>query len=443
MAALDGTIAVRVTVLSTSPTNFAGAATAHSRILRVLVRAGVDSQLVVPTAPFAVEDLRSAGIGVDFAKVHSSAYPDSDALAALAVGNRIYERALESVRQGATVVLCGTYLFPFFQAVLYAGRLLKDEGVSVRTVAIPAGSDIWQIGRQMPRAVAESLRSESCSQVIAYSQRFAAEIDAFCPRREPSMVVPPPIDPQTFAPATPDDRRRLRASLGLSQDDFVLLSCCNMRSVKRLDITIEVARRLARHTRRRVILALVGPGTDHLRESLAQADRGNGSLGNMSIRCPGLQRQTALWHQAADTAISTSVHDSFNMSIAESLATGCPVIATATNGIAELFEDEGCFHKLEYPEHAVEALNAGELVAPAAGSVEQAVDFVVSLAHRPELAHSSGVRARQRILETCAADVVAPRWLEGILGDAALSKPECPPVGLSGQERSLTPAHSQ
>src|SRR6185437_5469060 len=321
---MDVRPSMTMAVVSTSPSNFAGAAAVHCRILCMLAARGVECHFIVTGTPFYQAELIRSGVTIHTGRVHSDAYPESDALAAAGIAKALYEQGRHAARNGREVVLCGTFLFPFFQSVLTARRLLAREGLTVRTVAIPAGSDIWQVGYQLPELVIDALNEDECSAVIAYSHSFALEIQQLTSTERPIAVTRPPLDVARYEPLNRRDRRLLRRQLGLRENAFTLLSCCNMRPVKRIDVTIDIALRLAAVSPVEVTLLLVGPRTPHLDRALASIAAHQSSARNLSIVTKGLCYPTMPYHQVADAAISTSVHDSFNVSIAESLAVGCP-----------------------------------------------------------------------------------------------------------------------
>jgi len=152
-----------------------------------------------------------------------------------------------------------------------------------------------------------------------------------------------------------------------------------MRPVKRIDVTIDIALRLAAVSPVEVTLLLVGPRTPHLDRALASIAAHQSSARNLSIVTKGLCYPTMPYHQVADAAISTSVHDSFNVSIAESLAVGCPVLVSASNGVAEVFSESLRNMVVQYPERSLQSLRDNVLIAPTEMELVSASDHLLTL----------------------------------------------------------------
>ena len=338
----------RIAVIGTAPHAFAGAGTIHASIFSLLARAGHEVVFVAFKPPFRSEELSAAGVVVAIPRIHSDAYPDSDSVQLLAVTSEIVTRARAKAADGLRVVLIGTYLFPFFQAVEHATQLLHAEGIRVTSIAVPAGSDIWQIAMQVPQLARDLLTRAHTHLRVTYSHQFANEIAQWlgdCGRFE---VIPPPIDTLTFRPACVDERRAIRHRLGLSEHSFVLLNCSNMRPVKGLQHTVRLARELAARAPFAVTLLLVGPVTHHLCEALGLSPGMQLSvpavlkLDQLTVHVEGLQKQTRDYHVASDVALNTSFHDSFNLSLAESMACGTPIVTSELVGLREVTEGSAC-----------------------------------------------------------------------------------------------------
>jgi glycosyltransferase involved in cell wall biosynthesis len=121
-------------------------------------------------------------------------------------------------------------------------------------------------------------------------------------------------------------------------------------------------------------------------------------------------RDTALYHKVADVAVNTSMHDSFNVSLAESLACGVPVVSSETSGVMELVRGKACAQPLSYPAGALAEFRDCREVAPEERSMKAVREFLAQLSERGSGELSQ--MARSAIGGRCAPEVLAPRWLE-------------------------------
>lgn len=80
----------------------------------------------------------------------------------------------------------------------------------------------------------------------------------------PTVIIPPGVDPQRFAPLEPDDRRLARIALGLDPDAPIILGLSRLVPRKGFDVLIEAGAVLAkRHPELQIVLA--GSGRDRQR----------------------------------------------------------------------------------------------------------------------------------------------------------------------------------
>lgn len=122
----------------------------------------------------------------------------------------------------------------------------------------------------------------------------------------------PPFDPQA--------RQRLRAELGLSEDDFLIGALGRVEASKGLDLLIDafVAAGLPQ-TR----LAIVGGGRDW------QALRRRAPA---EVLMPGFVAQPSQWFSAFDTFVSAARSEPFGLVFLEAMSAGLPVLATRSQG---------------------------------------------------------------------------------------------------------------
>ncbi|MBI4204910.1 MAG: glycosyltransferase family 4 protein [Betaproteobacteria bacterium] len=411
-----------IVVIGTAPRNLPGAGTVHARYLGVFERLGVKTYIVNVGAPFGATELARQGTVYTGPKaVRSDAYPNSDVLEAFAVGEEISRLARSWHARGYRILLLGTYLYPFCVAVLHATALLAAHGVRPSVMLVPAGSDIWQIGHQLPETTGLLLRNSSISARVTYSQKFANEINQLIDGNLRFEIIPPPIDCDHFRPCDHSHRAASRQQLGVNDSDFVIVNCSNMRPVKEIGLTLYVAKAISDMTQRQVVLILVGPVSDHLAERLRVWGVAVGtevpqciSLGRLRVLLVGLQRDPLPYFWSADLAINTSLHDSFNMSLAESMACGLPILSTDVVGLREVpgAERAGLFFPVDGD--ALDQLRgqSRDFTARVDASLPRILDWIEPLLAKESVSLEQSAQARAVVRTQLDISVVGARWAQ-------------------------------
>jgi glycosyltransferase involved in cell wall biosynthesis len=128
----------------------------------------------------------------------------------------------------------------------------------------------------------------------------------------------------------------------------------------------------------------------------------------------GLQEDPRPFFWTADLAINTSLHDSFNLSLAESMACGLPILTTNTVGISELpgVSNAGLF----FP---VSGINLEQLRGDAEEtpmhmneSMDQILGWVDALLNSDGQAQQHSHAARDTIERFLAPPVIAREWYD-------------------------------
>ncbi|MBF0155406.1 MAG: glycosyltransferase family 4 protein [Magnetococcales bacterium] len=184
------------------------------------------------------------------------------------------------------------------------------------------------------RIFAEVARSSG--RIIALSHLGREQIQRFyAVPDERFLVIPPMVDLSRFQKETAlwnDDRRKLRATLGLDGESEVVLHVGSGFRIKRLAVTLAAVARLVRNGRR-VHLLVVGADrkerTRHVRlaQHLGIDDR---------VTFLGGVADVAPCYAAADVLVLPSLLETFGVVVAEALSCGVPVVVSDGMGARDL-----------------------------------------------------------------------------------------------------------
>lgn len=226
--------------------------------------------------------------------------------------------------------------------------------------------------------------------VIANSDAGVREHRAlgYAPRRW--AVVPNGIDVARYRPR-PERRDAVRGALGLPSDAFVLGVVARYDPMKGHDVLAgALGLWLARWPGAHVLVA--GAGIDWQAPEYSALKAAMPELASR-VHLLGLRRDVADLWSACDVAGSPSHGEGFANAIAEAMACGVPVVATAVGDSAQIVGGEGV------------------TVPPAdPGAFAVALDRIASLA--PADRQAVGLRARKRVAELFSLDVAAARYLD-------------------------------
>ncbi len=143
------------------------------------------------------------------------------------------------------------------------------------------------------------------------------------------------VDTQAFAPDAVDPavRARVREGLGAASDAVVVTMIAEFTANKRHALAL---RALAHVRDARVVLLLVGTGT--LESAVRAEARERGLEGRVVFA--GYRRDIPELLAASDLLLLCSAREGLNRAALEAMASGVPVIGTATRGIADAIGDD-------------------------------------------------------------------------------------------------------
>jgi glycosyltransferase involved in cell wall biosynthesis len=140
------------------------------------------------------------------------------------------------------------------------------------------------------------------------------------PAATPIEVIHNGIDTERFQPNA-DARQALRERLGFAKEDFVLMFCGRLDTIKRPVFALQVFAELVKsHPKSRLLIVGDGPELAALRtqiDALQLQDK---------VILAGQVANTAPYYQASDGYISTSAEEGFSLTTAEALASGIPAV---------------------------------------------------------------------------------------------------------------------
>lgn len=384
-----------VFIIATGPHGFPGASQILCQSLRELQSCGCIATYVGAKEPFLFRTVGSAGVRVVIppeitgsAIGPERAVATHDVLLICRLSQAIIEEALNihKVAKGG-IWIWGTYLFPYGVAALMAKRALSTMGHKTHLWVTPTGSDVWEIGTQLSALAGSLLADEAITRVLTYTASFASEIqDRFGITREIDSLYPI-LDQNRFKPVSGSEKMKMRAELGIKQSSFVISSHSNMRPVKRPLDVIAVAQKVAAESKREIVLLMIGPDDlISVPESL--------NAGAARVIWTGLVGRVESLLTASDIELNCSVHDSFNLSLAESMCCGLPCVSTDIVGIApEIVSCGGGYlYSLARPSEGMQA--AAEYIAALASDEE-----LREAVGRRAADHASRVFSRTRILQ--------------------------------------------
>jgi sugar transferase (PEP-CTERM/EpsH1 system associated) len=142
------------------------------------------------------------------------------------------------------------------------------------------------------------------------------------------------VDCRRFAPS--EHRAGLRASLGIAEDELVLLTVASLTPVKGHARLLEAAARVVADTRRRVRFLWLGEGAERAALEARVRTLGLGAR----VQMPGGSDRVPHYLAAADLFILPSELEGMSNAILEAMASGLPVVAHAVGGNPELVDHE-------------------------------------------------------------------------------------------------------
>jgi glycosyltransferase involved in cell wall biosynthesis len=238
----------------------------------------------------------------------------------------------------------------------------------------------------MKRRVVNPLLSKLPNAICAVSQDLRQHlIDSGFPARRIEVVYNGVPD---LPPPTPCTRRGVRASLGVPDDDTLILSIGRLDPVKNFPLLLCAFANVLRRDPN-VWLAIVGDGPE--RADLEQQVRDLSLYEH--VKFTGYRQDVSGLLAAADVYVNSSVFEGVSLTILEAMAAGLPVVATAVGGNPEVVAHE----------------RTGLLASSASASI---ADAIHRLAVDDQLRRRFGAAGRARVAQDFSMDRMMARYAE-------------------------------
>jgi len=224
------------------------------------------------------------------------------------------------------------YAVPHATAAYLARQMLDlSPGRSPRTVTTLHGTDITLVGSDPSyrRVVAFSI--ERSDGVTAVSHSLRADTLSSLGVTRDIDVIPNFLDCGEYR-RKPDPALRARLCPP-DRYDALVIHISNLRPVKRVDVALEVFRRIRRRVRARFLVAGEGPVRADVERQASEHALGD------DVAFLGEQADPVALLSVSDLFLLPSIQESFGLAALEAMACGVPVVASRIGGLPEIIDD--------------------------------------------------------------------------------------------------------
>ena len=304
-----------------------GSGVVATELAHALAMRGHQVDLISSEPPFR---WRSGVPGLSFVPVKVPPYPlFREPQYLLALTNTIAHVA----EQRRLDIVHAHYAVPHATAAYLADQILTSAPAIMppRTITTLHGTDITLVGSDPSYARVVGFSIERSHGVTAVSRSLKADTIAALGIQQEIRVIPNFLDCAEYR-RQPDAELRARLCPP-NECDAIVMHVSNFRPVKRVDVVVDVFRRIRRRVRARLIL--VGDGPDRSEVEQRVADWGL----NDAVTFAGEQQNLVPWLSVADLFLLPSAQESFGLAALEAMACEVPVVASNVGGLPEIVED--------------------------------------------------------------------------------------------------------
>jgi len=213
------------------------------------------------------------------------------------------------------------------------------------------------------------------------------------------------IDTEYFCPR-PEVRERMRQTLGVPEDEFVLLFLGRMDRLKGIYLFLEALGHLRRRAGRFSCLLVGSLEVDDIPQWIGKL----GLKDTVKLIGPVGKLDVLDYYCAADLFVLPSYLEGISSALIEAMACGLPVVATNVGGNPEVIRD------------GID----GIVIEP--GNRHALSEALARFVENPSLARSFGAAARARIQERFSLDVMTEQYLKAYGEARAKSQMTSPPL---------------
>ncbi|HXY42223.1 MAG TPA: glycosyltransferase family 4 protein [Vicinamibacteria bacterium] len=173
---------------------------------------------------------------------------------------------------------------------------------------------------------------------VAMSARIREEMIGAGVAPERVFLIPHAVDTGRFRPASAEEARALRASLGLPAAGLLIAYTGRLLRGKGLETLLDAFATLASEDPGlHLVLVGAGEGLLSIEDELRRRAGEGGLAGRVSFA--GRTERVFDWLRAADLFAFPSLFEALGISLIEALACGLPSVASRTGGIVDIVED--------------------------------------------------------------------------------------------------------
>jgi N-acetyl-alpha-D-glucosaminyl L-malate synthase BshA len=303
-----------------------GSGVVATELAQALAVRGHEIHLISAELPFR---WRWATKGLTFERVEVPSYPlFREPQYLLALTNTIVRVA----RRRQLDLIHAHYAVPHATAAYLAHKVLStDDTRPPRTVTTLHGTDITLVGSDPSYADVVAFSIEASDGITAVSESLKRDTTSALAIRRDIEVIPNFLDCEEYT-RKPDAALRSRLCSS-GECEAVIVHVSNFRPVKRVELVVEIFRRLRDRVRARLVM--IGDGPERIPVERQVDDLGLGEV----VDFVGVQYDLVPWLSTADLFLLPSSQESFGLAALEAMSCGVPVVASRVGGLPEVITD--------------------------------------------------------------------------------------------------------